>query len=288
MDRSLIQGTPEWLEMRRSKIMASDAAVIMGYHQWNTPYNLCMEKWGCGKPVVENDRMRAGKENEPRCLQLYNDVTGNTLAPDVVFHPFIDHLGASLDGVDAEHTKAVEIKYSEYCLKLAKEGKWPEYYYPQFQQIMDCLDIDELDYFACYGAEYAVLKVRRDQEYMEKYRDLAFRFWNHHVMAMVPPTLVDKDYSERGAAWVRKAEQLQTLKATIKELEEQEKVLSKEFQEMSEHRNSIGGGFKYTCIPQPGRISYGSIPEVQEVLKDIDLKPYTGKSYTTWRLTKSE
>ena len=43
-DKRFIQGTPEWLEFRRTMVMASDSPVIMGVSPWKTPLQLYHEK----------------------------------------------------------------------------------------------------------------------------------------------------------------------------------------------------------------------------------------------------
>ena len=42
----LTQGSPEWLEYRRSRRNASETAAVMGLSPWNTPYQLWLEKTG--------------------------------------------------------------------------------------------------------------------------------------------------------------------------------------------------------------------------------------------------
>ena len=41
-----VQNTPEWLEWRRSRIGASDAAAILGVSQWDSAFDLWQRKLG--------------------------------------------------------------------------------------------------------------------------------------------------------------------------------------------------------------------------------------------------
>jgi len=53
-------GDPEWLELRRSGITASDLPVIMGLVPWDSPWALYHRKRGTLPEVEQSDRMRLG------------------------------------------------------------------------------------------------------------------------------------------------------------------------------------------------------------------------------------
>ncbi len=124
------QGTQEWLDMRKKHVMASDAPVIMnGFHFEKTPYKLWKEKVGIGTKQKDNAAMRYGRETEHKARLAYQVYSGNTVKPEIVFHPKISFMGASLDGLTANGDMAVEIKcpgFNDHS--TAKKGKIPEKY----------------------------------------------------------------------------------------------------------------------------------------------------------------
>jgi len=87
---------------------------------------------------------------------------------------------------------------------------------------------------------------------------------------------------ERDNKWIEVASKLKTLQDKIKFLDIEKKKLSKLLQELSEFKDSCGGGFTYKAIERIGTINYKDIPE----LKDIDLSPYRSKPINIWRLSE--
>lgn len=53
-------GDPEWLELRRSGVTATDITVIAGLVTWDSPWALFWRKRGVLPPVEQTDRMRLG------------------------------------------------------------------------------------------------------------------------------------------------------------------------------------------------------------------------------------
>ena len=124
------QGTAEWLEMRKNFIGASDAPVLMGFHQWRTPRQLWEEKLGLSGGQKDNSSMSYGRNMEEPARLRYSYITGIDVSPDVVYHPNKKFMMASLDGISEDRKTAVEIK--NVCLEdhlVAKEGKVPPKYY---------------------------------------------------------------------------------------------------------------------------------------------------------------
>ena len=110
MEQYLTQGTPEWLDMRRKHIMASDAPIIMRVSPWKTCFSLWEEKLGLRASPQTNSAMERGNRLEPIALQAYNDYTGNCCEPQVVFHQEKKWMGASLDGIALDGSLILEIK----------------------------------------------------------------------------------------------------------------------------------------------------------------------------------
>ena len=105
---ALQQGSSEWHALRSRMIRASDAASIMGIG-FLTPLQLWEQKMGFSQQE-ENWAMFRGKEMEPEARAAYESHTGEIMFPSVEIsmqHPWAM---ASLDGINLERTKIVEIK----------------------------------------------------------------------------------------------------------------------------------------------------------------------------------
>ena len=78
------QGSPEWLAMRRTKIGASDAPIIMGVSPWTTPLQLWEQKV-LGTSRAKTFFMQEGIDWEPKIREWYSNKTGLKFQPEVVW-----------------------------------------------------------------------------------------------------------------------------------------------------------------------------------------------------------
>src|SRR5208337_1949303 len=128
------QGSQEWLDLRKTKITATDAPAIMGVSPWKTKIKCYKEKIGEIENVVKSERMQRGLDLEPIARELFTIRTGIEMFPRVVVR---DWAMASLDGLSIMGHKILEIKCpGPKDHELALCGKIPEYYFPQLQHQM--------------------------------------------------------------------------------------------------------------------------------------------------------
>lgn len=73
-----MQDRSKWLELRKKGIGGSEAATIMGYSPWSSPWALWMEKTGQAEPrdISDNPVVRAGVYLEPVVAKWFEDETG--------------------------------------------------------------------------------------------------------------------------------------------------------------------------------------------------------------------
>lgn len=105
----------EWLELRKSTIGASEAAVVCGVSPYQSPLDLYYRKTGALPPVAETMPMRIGTLMEPVVLALYEAETGETVErrQDWIRSPEHDWMSATIDGAvlrDGAIAKPVECK----------------------------------------------------------------------------------------------------------------------------------------------------------------------------------
>jgi putative phage-type endonuclease len=279
------QNTPEWLEMRKSKIGASDAPIIMGESPWKTPYQLWQQKLDLVSQEDQNHAMRRGHEMEPIARDAYIKHTGINIEPKVVFHPERDWMMASLDGYNQERGVAVEIKCpGEKDHALAAEGKIPPKYYAQLQHQLAVLGLNKIHYFSFREDSFYLIEVEMDEAYIKKMikKEEAFMKCLREFQS---PELSDRDlinqqsdeWKQSAEAWIEVNEQLKILKD--KEKEARERLIA-----LTNNKSSKGAGVKALRTIRKGNIDYNQIPEI----KVIDLEPYRKSSITTWRITKEK
>jgi putative phage-type endonuclease len=184
------QGSPEWLQFRRTKIGASDAPVIMGVSPWMSPLKLYEQKvYGIECP--DNQYMARGRELEPVALMCFEEMFELTMFSMVIVHELYYWMSASMDGMTIEKDKAVEIKCAgKRDHFMAANGIVPEKYIPQLQHQMEVCQLGEINYFSFDGKQGVNIIVERDQNYIDKLLDKEKEFWQC-LQTLTPPVLYE-------------------------------------------------------------------------------------------------
>jgi putative phage-type endonuclease len=278
------QNTKDWLEMRKSYVGASDAPVIMGVSPWRTPYQLWQEKLGIGEGQKDSNAMKYGRNTEEEARTQYQLMTGNFVEPQVIFHPTIEFMMASLDGVTVAKDIAVEIKCpGEADHALALEGTVPEKYVPQLQHQLACLDINLLHYFSYRNGAGCIIEVKRDDKYIGKLIKKEIEFWEK-VQKFEAPDLTERDLRAQSKEWIAKAQEVFELGEKAAEYKKLYDEGKKELEEMCAGESAKGGGVYFKKSTRIGGVVYKNVPQ----LIGVDLDQYRGKPVESWRLSKKE
>lgn len=162
----MIQGSCEWLALRKTKITATDAPIIMGENKWKTPIDLYFQKIDPDFQENENDAMRRGTRLEPFARELFCMETGIEVKPDVIIK---DWAMASLDGISECKRYVVEIKCpGKNYHDMAKSDTIPLHYYGQLQHQMYVCDLDSIYYYSFDGIEGITIELKRCSSYIKK------------------------------------------------------------------------------------------------------------------------
>jgi putative phage-type endonuclease len=277
----LMQNTAEWEEVRKDKIGASDAPIIMGVSPWKTPYGLWQKKLGLAAADQETFAQAEGKRKEPLARAALEQETGLLFAPSVRFHPTITWMMASLDAVDIENNFIAEIKcpgFEDHSAAL--QGKVPDKYFPQLQHQIEVAGVEFSYYFSFNGKQGALLKVYRDDDYIEKLVSKEKEFWEC-LQELQPPPLAERDYQKmESSEWLDLSCEWKNVHHQLKALEQKEEKLRKQLISLSGHRNAEGNGIKVTRSLRKGAIDYATIPQLQE----IDLEQYRKRPVEIWKV----
>lgn len=276
---TLDQGTQEWFSLRKTKITATDSCVIMGTNHWKNRIQLYNEKISDSNNTFVNERMKRGIDLEPIARDLYNLKTGLNVKPSVVVK---DWSMASLDGISECGKYLLEIKCPNNTDHLlALNGQIPAHYYPQLQhQIMVC-DVNEMDYFSFDGIDGIIVKVKRDDAFIESMIQEELKFYECLINRKPPePEKYDYIYREDDL-WKQCATQWKIIVNEMKQMEKQEEELRKQLIFLSGESNSKGHGISLCQVQRKGNVDYTKIPE----LKGIDLEKYRKPVTDSWRIT---
>lgn len=275
----MIQGTPEWLGLRKSKITSTDASVIMEVNPWKTKLQLYNEKISDKSSSFLTERMQRGLYLEPIARDLFIFKKGLPVYPAVVIK---DWAMASLDGMSECRKHIVEIKCpGDKDHSSAIDGIIPSYYYPQLQHQLYVCDLNEMSYFSFDGIDGVTLDVKRDQTYIDRLIEEEKKFYEC-LINKKPPEPTDRDYVERDdALWEAYALKWKEVTNTIKSLESEEEELRRKLIFLSEDANTKGSGISLCQVQRKGIVDYSKIPE----LKGVNLDLYRKESTTNWRIS---
>lgn len=276
--QELDQGSNEWLQLRKSKVTATDAPIIMGASHWKTKLQLYHEKTDHEYTTPINERMQRGLDLEPHARDLFTLKTGIHVEPKVVVK---DWAMASLDGLNELGNVAVEIKCpGNLDHQSALKGYVPEHYFPQLQHQMYVCGLKKMYYFSFDGFDGIALEVYRDDEYIEKMVEEEKKFYDC-LVNKTPPEPSEEDYVYReDQEWEECALMWKSLSSSIKRLQEKEEKIREKLVNLSGGYNSKGAGVSLCQIQRKGNIDYSRIPE----LKNIDLDAYRKNDSVYWKI----
>ncbi len=272
----------EWYEIRKNKIGASDAPIIMGVSPFTTPYQLWQQKLGISEPIAMNKAMERGHVLEEEAREQVEKLTGKKFPPKVVFHPEYPWMMATLDGLEIEEETFLEIKCpGKKDHDIAKEGKIPEKYFPQLQHQFAVTGLEKAIYYSFDGEDGIYIEIKRDDKYIKSLIKEEIAFLNK-IKDFSPPEFIDRDYREMNSIeWDCLSMEWLASSQRLKEEEKKEKALREKLISLCENQNSTGSGIKISRYITKGRIDYPNIPN----LKDLDLEPYRKESTVCWRIS---
>jgi putative phage-type endonuclease len=279
---SIQQNTPEWLEMRKKYLGGSDAPIIMKESPWTTPFQLWQEKLDLIPPKEETFPMLQGKRKENPALVELEKITGYLFFPQVVFHPQIKWMMASLDAVDPENKIIAEIKCpGKEDHAKAQSGNVPEKYFPQLQHQMEVCQLETAYYFSFHVTGNVLLKITRNDEYIKNMLKAEEQFYEC-LQTLEPPELIERDYEQRSdPQWLSVASQWRSLNDALKTMEKQEKALKDQLIKIAHQKNCMGAGIKLSRYFRKGNIEYTAIPELQ----NVELEQYRKKPSECYRIS---
>jgi putative phage-type endonuclease len=170
------QDTPAWHDLRRTKIGASDAPIILGKSPYKKPSQLMEEKL-LGKKGYSSPQMRRGKELEPKVREWYCH-NRMEVVPAVAQSESYDWMIASLDGISKDHKAIIEIKCpNEETYDAFRRGNFPKHYEWQMQHQMAVTGLDVCTLVMSDGKNQLDLDVPRDRSMIDQLLEAEHDFY---------------------------------------------------------------------------------------------------------------
>lgn len=281
MTRNIEQGTPEWHELRKNKIGASDAAPILCISPFKTPFQLFEEKLGL-RDGPNSPAIQRGNELEPIARAHFEHAFGLQVKPMVLVHPQHSWMMASLDGISANGDTAVEIKCpGKASHQVAVDGKVPIHYMAQLQHQMAVAGIKSMFYYSFDGHEGIGIEVDRDDSYISSMMEKEYQFWKK-LQSFEPPDLLDKDYVQMSDPdWDFDEYAYLNAKKLRENWEKEEEQCRQRLIEKAQGRCCKGHQISVTRYFRKGNVDYKSLP----MLQNVDLEPYRKSPSEIWKIT---
>lgn len=183
----IIQGTPEWLDLRKGHVTASRVADIMAKtktgpstSRQNYLIELAIQRvTGVVEESYKNEAMLRGTEEEPKAREAYELLT-ETFVEEVPFvkHKSIEWFGCSPDGIikNSDGTyNLIEIKNPNSATHWSyiKAGEPPTKYKIQMMAQMACTGAQWCDFFSYdsrmpEGSRHFLKRMMRDNTFIEE------------------------------------------------------------------------------------------------------------------------
>ncbi len=275
------QGSEEWLALRRTKITATDARVIMEVDPWKTKRQLYDEKMGKGTPKKTNFAMQRGLDLENDIILHLEQKYGVPFRKATVVRGWCL---ASLDAVSSDGNIIAEIKCpGKKDHDLAISGQVPEKYYPQLQFALHVTGLDLIYYeSSADGESTESVVVERNQVYIDEMIEKCYEFYES-VTKMIPPEPDENDFVEQESElWKSYADKYRYLQGKIEEMENEKKNVKNQLIYLSMSKNSKGGGLILQEINRKGMLDYERL--LKKVV-GIDIEQYRKPSSKEWRIT---
>ena len=187
----------EWLALRG--IGGSTVGTILGFNEYQSPYELWYNMVNGIEPDVDNEFTRWGKLMEPVILDWFRGelltLEPNSIVqrnPDVMRSTEYPFLTANIDGecfIDIDGWGIIECKTASAYSKNFDDGEIPDLYYCQIQFYM---------WLTGRGYSYMVwlkdrkpgyLRVERNEDFIQHMIAKAVQFWEFNVQQQIPPLM---------------------------------------------------------------------------------------------------
>lgn len=269
------QNTPEWEELRRSKIGASDIATLMTGSKAEI-YQLYLAKVS-GKKKFVTDSMKRGSDMEAEARRWFN------LSKDFAFYPAVclsddhDWLMASFDGFDNTNKMSIEIKCPKDVFEDLKEHPSYKRWWWQVQAQYAVGGHNDAVLLAYDPERQSYMHIERDEKAIERLIKVGEEFYDRMINYDAPEgVIVERDDEPAKAAMAK------WRKAYL------DRVLAEKEEEVCKQALiDLADGVPFRCQEvsvvrqfRRGAVEYKRIVE----LKDIDLERYRKPGIEFWKI----
>lgn len=180
----------EWLQERQKGIGGSDAAAIAGLNPWRSPIAVYLDKTGRAEPMMDNERMRIGRDLEDYVAKRFVEATGLSVRRRnaILQHKEHDFMIANVDRLIVGKKEGLECKTTNSYAKKDWEDGVPIQYEIQCHHYMAVTGYNAWWIACLIGNEaFVYKKIERDQEVIDYLIQIEKDFWHNYVLKKEMP-----------------------------------------------------------------------------------------------------
>lgn len=282
------QNTPEWQSQRKGRVTGSVAGAILGVAPYMTREQvlrmMVRQYHNAPSEFVTNPAIEWGNANEETAKRLFEFESGLSVI-DTGFHTYEDWLGASPDGlIGDKHVFEVKCPFGIRKQGVFKTLREQPHYYAQVQLEMLCAGRKKA-WFAQWTpwGQYKE-EVKQDQNWLDTALPELRQFYAFYLSEMdnpehLAPIRVEINTKE-AQHLIAEYDEMREAKDRA---EERIKEIMERFRELSNGKDALIDGRKFTRVEKEGAVSYAKA--IKEIMPAADLEPYRGKPTEYWKLT---
>lgn len=194
----------DWLRSRKQGIGGSDIAAICGLSPFKSPLSVYFDKVSDAVEVVDNERMRIGRDLEDYVARRFEEETGKKVRRNnyILQHDDYPFLLANIDREIVGENAILECKTTNSFAKKSWEDGIPDYYALQVHHYISVMDLDRAYLAVLIGNEcFRYYTIERDEEIIKNLIAISEDFWKNHVEKQIePPPDGSSEYTKRLAS----------------------------------------------------------------------------------------
>ena len=191
----------DWLRSRKQGIGGSDIAAICGLSPFKSPLSVYFDKVSDAVEVVDNERMRIGRDLEDYVARRFEEETGKKVRRNnyILQHEDYPFLLANIDREIVGENAILECKTTNSFAKKSWEDGIPDYYTLQVHHYISVMDLDRAYLAVLIGNEcFRYYTIERDEEIIKNLIAISEDFWKNYVEKQIePPPDGSNEYTER-------------------------------------------------------------------------------------------
>ena len=175
----------QWVNLRKSSIGGSDAAVCVNMNSYSSLLTLYADKKGLSKEKVTTEAMRLGTDLEQYVAERFSEKTGKKVRND--FFMFADdeydYITANIDRRIVGENAGLECKVmGSFHGYNFENGDVPSHYYCQCQHYCMVMGFDMV-YLAILVLQRGlyVIEIKRDDDFIKSLREAETAFWTQYI-----------------------------------------------------------------------------------------------------------